>query len=47
MFSWTIVDTVISLPNSLAWMYYGTSFGRALLFDFLDVGVMLLVRIGN
>ena len=42
---WAIVMTVVSLPSSLAWKYYAIIFGGALMFDFVDVGVTLLVWI--
>lgn len=45
MLPWAIVVTVLSLPNSQAWTYYAIIFGGALVFDFLDVGVTLLVWI--
>lgn len=37
--------TVLSLPNSLAWIYYAIIFGGTLMFDFLDVSVTLLIWI--
>lgn len=40
-----IIVTVLSLPNSQAWTYYAIIFGGALVLDFLDVGVTLLVWI--
>lgn len=40
-----IVPTVLSLPKSLAWTYFAITFGGTLVFDFLDVGVTLLIWI--
>jgi hypothetical protein len=45
MLPWAIVVTVLSLPNSLAWTYHAIIFRGALVFDFLDVGVTLLIWI--
>jgi len=40
---WAIVVTKISLPESTAWTYYAIIFGGALVFDFFDVGITVLI----
>lgn len=40
---WAIVVTKISVPQSTAWTYYAIIFGGALVFDFFDVGITLLI----
>lgn len=45
MLPWAIVATVLSLPNSLASTDYAIIYRGALVFDFLDDGVTLLIWI--
>lgn len=45
MLPWAIVVTTITLPKSLSWTYYAIIFGGALVFDFFDVGLTLLIWI--
>ena len=45
MLPWAIVMTVVFLSKSLAWTYYAIIFGGALVFDFFDVGITLLIWI--
>lgn len=45
MLPWAIVVTAVDLPKSLSWTYYAIIFGGALVFDFFDVGLTLLVWI--
>lgn len=40
---WAIVVTKISVPESTAWMYYAVIFGGALVFDFFDVAITVLI----
>jgi hypothetical protein len=40
---WAIVVTKISIPESTAWTYYAIIFGGALVFDFFDVGITVLI----
>jgi uncharacterized membrane protein len=35
--------TKISIPESTAWTYYAVIFGGALVFDFFDVGITVLI----
>ena len=40
---WAIVVTKMSIPKSTAWTYYAIIFGGALVFDFFDVGITVLI----
>lgn len=40
---WAIVVTKISVPQSTVWTYYAIIFGGALVFDFFDVGITVLI----
>ncbi|KAJ5116072.1 hypothetical protein N7456_000420 [Penicillium angulare] len=43
MLPWAIVVTTVTLSKSLSWTYYAIIFGGALVFDFFDVGLTLLI----
>jgi hypothetical protein len=43
MLPWAIVVSTIALPESTAWTYYAIIFGEAVVFDFVDVSVTVLL----
>ena len=43
MLPWAIVVTKVSFLESTAWTYYAVIFGGALIFDFIDVSITLLI----
>lgn len=43
MLPWAIVVTKVSFSESTAWTYYAIIFGGALVFDFIDVSITLLI----
>ncbi|KAH8699126.1 hypothetical protein BGW36DRAFT_426802 [Talaromyces proteolyticus] len=43
MLPWAIVVTKISFPQATVWTYYAIIFGGALVFDFVDVSITLLI----
>ena len=42
MLPWAIVVTKVKLSEEHAWTYYSIIFGGALVFDFFDVGIVVL-----
>ncbi|KAJ5692626.1 hypothetical protein N7462_002049 [Penicillium macrosclerotiorum] len=47
MLPWAIVMTEASLPASMSWTYYAIIFGGAMVFDFFDAGLTLLLWINR
>lgn len=43
MLPWAVVVTKVSFPEAIAWTYYAIIFGGALVFDFIDVSITLLI----
>ncbi|EED18792.1 hypothetical protein TSTA_125100 [Talaromyces stipitatus ATCC 10500] len=43
MLPWAIVATKVLFPEATAWTYYAIVFGDALVFDFIDVSITLLI----
>jgi hypothetical protein len=43
MLPWAVVVTKVSFPETIAWTYYAIIFGGALVFDFIDVSITLLI----
>lgn len=43
MLPWAIVVTKVDLPQAHAWTFYSVIFGGALVFDFFNVGLVVLL----
>jgi len=43
MMPWAIVATVVHMAQAEAWKFYSIIFGGALVFDFFNVSIVLLI----